>query len=236
MTKIITFTNMTGIELEKPEPASKNIPEWYKELPTYFGDGIKKPIRPDLTTSTIKKCIPVFDAISSGYIIKLGVDVYVEPQIDENGKPNPYFQWISLDAIGFHPIEQVPNHPSNKGHTVSYPKFINFWSVKTEPGYSCLFITPLHRDLPFEILPGVVDTDTYTEPVNFPFVLKDINFEGLIPAGTPIAQIIPFKRDSWKMEYGTESDIVQAHSTFAKVRTRFFEGYKTFYWNRKEYR
>jgi len=235
MSKIITFTNMTDAKLEHPEPAHKNIPQWYKDTPTYFGDGEKKPIKPDLTTSTIKKCIPVFDAITAGYIIKLATDVYVEPRI-EDGESHPYFQWPTLDIIAFHPIEQAKIHPYNTGHIASYPKFINFWSIKTAPGYSSLFINPLHRDLPFEILPGIVDTDIYTEPVNFPFVLKDINFKGIIPAGTPIAQVIPIKRDSWKMKTGNDIDRINARSTFTKVRSKFFEGYKSFYWNKKEYR
>ena len=46
----------------------------------------------------------------------------------------------------------------------------------------------------------MVDTDKYPIPVHFPFLLKK-NFEGLIKQGTPIIQVIPFKRESWKSSY-----------------------------------
>jgi hypothetical protein len=34
-------------------------------------------------------------------------------------------------------------------------------------------------------------------PVLFPFMMKN-NFSGVVPAGTPVVQIVPFKRDDWK--------------------------------------
>ena len=51
-------------------------------------------------------------------------------------------------------------------------KFINKWLIKTPPGYSCLFVKPLnHFETRFEIISGVVDTDTYINTINFPFLL-----------------------------------------------------------------
>jgi hypothetical protein len=44
--------------------------------------------------------------------------------------------------------------------------------------------------LPFSILPGIVDADHFKLSVQFPFLLQ-AGFEGVIPAGTPVAQIIP---------------------------------------------
>jgi hypothetical protein len=46
-------------------------------------------------------------------------------------------------------------------------------------------------------LPGVVDTDNLLTEINPPFRMKN-GWTGVIPAGTPIAQIIPFKRENWK--------------------------------------
>jgi hypothetical protein len=121
---------------------------------------------------------------------------------------------------------QAPNHPHRNGHMISYPKFINFWAIETPKGYSCLFVQPFHRDSAFTILPGVVDTDKYVQPVNFPFVLNDIKWEGLIPAGTPIAQVIPFKREDWNMEIGTISNIEKSNQVHNLLKTKFFDSYK----------
>lgn len=227
--KEITFINSLNVdEIYAPVPASKMIPDWYKETPSYK-NGVKKPDQTNDVPSTIKRCMPVFDSMTSGYIIKSYVDVYVSQKYG-----HPFYEWPSMGPISFHAIEQAELHPKQNGTT--YPKWVNSWGIKTPPGYSCLFIQPMHRESVFEILPGVVDTDTMIAAVSFPFVLKDNNWEGLIPAGTPIAQVIPFKRDSWEMNFGDSSMIEQEIKVSKKLRTRFFDSYKTFFWDKKEYR
>jgi hypothetical protein len=94
----------------------------------------------------------------------------------------------------------------------------------------------MHRESVFTILDGVVDTDKYTAPVNFPFVLNDWKFEGLIPAGTPVAQVIPFKRDSWEIEIGQESHLTNQNKITGLLRSRFFDTYKIQYRQTKEYK
>jgi len=227
--KKIIFTNTINFEmLPKPQKASAFIPNWYKKLESYIG-GVKQPNGKGSTTGTVKKCVPVFDAITAGYILVLPADVHVK-QVD--GKQ--YFEWANLDLIDFHPVEQAPNY-LEKPRVDLYPKFINPWGIRTPKGYSCLFTQPFHRESPFKILDGIVDTDNYYAPVNFPFSLVDREFEGLIPAGTPMAQVIPFKRDSWKMELGKQQDIIDQIHITQKLRLRFFDSYKTNFWNRKEF-
>ena len=48
----------------------------------------------------------------------------------------------------------------------------------------------------FSIIPGIVDTDTFNQEVNFPFVINGDKYSSLdtiIKKGTPCVQIIPFK-------------------------------------------
>lgn len=234
----ITFTDIIGIsDIYYPKPANVFIPEWYKNLESYIS-GKKKPNGEGTTTATIKRCMPVFDAITNGYIITTYTDIFVskKEQSDNDGNliKAPWYEWPSFGPIQFHPIEQAPTHPLQNG--APYPKLINPWSIKTPPGYSTLFIAPVHRENVFTIAPGVVDTDTYTAPVNFPMVLTDINFEGLIPAGTPIAQVIPFKRESWKMTIGNQEDLIEQNKITTKLRSKFFDSYKTQFRQLKEYK
>jgi len=230
MTQII-FTNTMGVPEEyNPKPATFSVPEWYKELPSYMG-GEKKPTGDGATTGTIKRCMPVFDAITSGYVLYTYTDVWVS---QKDGQP--WYEWPSFGPIQWHPVEQAPTHPNRNGHQATYPKWINPWSIQTPPGYSTLFVQPFHRESVFTILPGVVDTDQYNAAVNFPFVFNNIDFEGLIPAGTPMAQVIPFKRDSWEMNIGTEEDLASQQKTVIKLRTRFFDSYKSQFRQPKEYK
>jgi hypothetical protein len=227
----ITFTNTAGVPEEySPKPATASVPDWYKDLPSYMG-GEKKPTGEGSTTGTIKRCMPVFDAIVGGYILYTNVDVWVSQKDNQ-----PWFEWPSFGPIQWHPVEQAPNHPNRNGHQATYPKWINPWAIQTPPGYSVLFVQPMHRESVFTILPGVVDTDQYNAPVNFPFVLNNIEFEGLIPAGTPMAQVIPFKRESWEMSIGTQEDFEKQNKTTIRLRTRFFDSYKSQFRQSKEYK
>jgi hypothetical protein len=113
---------------------------------------------------------------------------------------------------------------------------MNPWSIRTPDGYSALFVQPFHRESIFAILPGIVDTDTYFAPVNFPFVLNDVAFEGLIPKGTPIAQVIPFKRESWTMAIGDAQEFVDLHKVTGQLATKAVDRYKSMFWMRKDYK
>jgi hypothetical protein len=240
MAKII-FTNTFGVPEEfYPQPTYKMLPEWYKQTESYV-DGKKKPKGNGDTSGTIKRCMPVFDALTSGYYLITYTDLYVSQEENINtftaeftGTRSPRFQWSSLNPIQFHPLEQAPLHPVATGDQI--PKWINPWSIKTPPGYSTLFIPPVHRENAFVALPGVVDTDTYTAPVNIVFTLSNPDFEGLIPAGTPIAQVIPFKRESWEMKIGEEKEIIDQNKVTTLLRTKFFDSYKTQFRHNKEYR
>jgi hypothetical protein len=226
----IIFTNTSGMQdIDPPQLSSKFVPDWYKNMESYIGEE-KKPRGDGGTGATIKRCMPVFDAIVSGYIITSPADVWVS--IKEDG--SQFFEWSSLSLISFHPIQQAPEHPVRNQH--AYPKWMNYWSVKTPEGYSTLFVQPFHRESVFTILPGVVDTDKYFAPVNFPMVINDPEFQGLIPKGTPIAQLIPFKRDDWEMTIGGEEDLMMAVRNTQKLQTTFFDRYKNMFRQDKTYK
>jgi hypothetical protein len=229
--KDIIFTDTMGIPEEyHPKPSNKFIPEWYQKTVSYI-TGSKKPIKNEGNVSfTIKKCLPVFDAITAGYIIVTYCDIYVS----KNEDGSMQYDWPSREPLAFHPIEQAPHHPKQNGFP--YPKIINPWSIKTPKGYSVLVTQPFHRDAPFTILDGIVDTDKYNSPIHFPFVINDTNWEGLIPAGTPLAQIIPFKRESWNMSLGDNKDRQKSTEVTTLNLSVFFNRYKSFFWTKKDYK
>lgn len=232
----IIFTDMyKSIPIEYyPIPSSSFLPEWYKEIQSYYGAKKDSDGNGNINF-TIKKCMPVFDSISAGYLILSPADIKISQRFNNDlNTISPYYEWASFNLIEFHPAEQAYNYP-NKNNNFSYPKWMNPWSIKTPKGYSVLFIQPMHRASVFTILPGIVDTDKYTSPVNFPFVLNNVEFEGIIPAGTPIAQIFPFKRESWKMKIGKEKNHQEAVRDRNLLRTRFLDSYKFQFRTKKIY-
>jgi hypothetical protein len=228
MNKIITFTNVLGLDFFPPKPAVKEVPDWYINTSEYVGNQGRDFVNGN-TNHTIKKCMPVFDAITAGYILYTQVDIQITQQ-----DGFPYYTWPDQDPIGIHLIVQAPLHPARNG--ASYPKWKNPYAITTPPGYSILFTQPLHRESVFTILPGIVDTDTYKAPVSFPFVLNDVKWEGIIPAGTPMAQVIPFKRESWKHKIGSDKERQEQEKNYRKLSTIIFNSYKKQFWFKKEYK
>jgi hypothetical protein len=91
--------------------------------------------------------------------------------------------------------------------------------------------------IPFKIFDAVVDTDTFNIPVRFPFTLNDPNWEGIIEAGTPIAQVIPFKREDYEMnivEYRQENIFI-VEDQMCNLRSENFNSYKNKFWEKKKY-
>jgi hypothetical protein len=229
--KTIEFTNVLGVDFFPPKPAIKAIPDWYKDTPEYVDGFGKKYDKSGNTSSTIKKCIPILDAMTSGYILYTQVDLQVT---QEDG--SPYFVWPSQGPISFHPILQAPLHPK-KNDSAPYPKWNNPYAIKTPPGYSSLFLPPMHNpNKVFTILEGLVDTDKYSAPVNFPFILNNVKWEGIIEAGTPMAQVIPIKRDSWEHAIGLQKEREEQNMITLKLKSILFNSYKKQFWSRKEYK
>jgi len=92
----------------------------------------------------------------------------------------------------------------------------------------------MHRDNIINILPGIIDSDSFHDVTNFPFTVNTKEDKVIIPAGTPIAQIIPLKREDWEMSinYSPEDSTKSSNS----VRSVFFEAYKKMFWSKKSYR
>lgn len=222
---------------DAPVPASKIIPKWYKDMNSNLFDSSYMPI--DNQTGnpprTIKSCMPVFDMITAGYMVTLPADVYVGPPI-EDGSPNISWSIDSIKPIDFHHPDQFSEYSLSDEYYNMGVKFNNPWIIKTPPGYSTLFIQPSLRDnLPFQVVPAIVDTDKHPSPINFPtFFRKD--FQGILEFGTPIIQAIPFKREEWISEVSFYEQSEEYEVVWQKAKRKILNRYKTFYRSPKVWR
>jgi hypothetical protein len=205
----------------------------------YITDGFKKTHQKinseDIfqnTEFTVKKCMPFLDAMTSGYIYELPDDVYIDSTLSTKIeiRHNSVFNLVST-----HSKEQLGELSVPYGYESGMPlKWNNPFIIKTPKNYSMLFVCPINNyDLPFLTLGGVVDTDNYNHPINFPFLIKK-GFKGTIDKGTPIIQMIPFERKKWDSVFLNPKSNIEVET----VLDQFYSEkhvYKKFWWTRKSY-
>jgi hypothetical protein len=225
--KKITFCAIDEAMLDvwpHPKPASRFIPDEYKKLKRFTDDNLHRP--------TVKTCMPFLDSLQMGYILSFDQDYVVDP-VENDFSVTPANK--GQGDFGFHNETQLPEEwAKTTGDNAG--KFHNKWLIKTPPGYSCLFIKPMNRLEPrFEIISGIVDTDTYINTINFPFILHKRDKQFLIKKGEPMVQVIPFKRESWKMWAGFY--IEKLHSkTLNLIESIWVDRYKKMFWKKKSFK
>lgn len=233
MKKIEFVPNSKDIELhvDPPQPAKNVIPSWYKKSTRFF-DGNEYTMK-DGNSPDIKSCIPFFDSLSAGYIQKTWFDIQVDSSSD-----SAMLKWstdLFNDTFDTRPKETARHMPKPDWVTDDHFIFRYPYSIKTPPGYSTLFVQPFNRfDTPFFALSGIVDTDTLINNGNYPIFIKK-NFFGVVPSGTPILQMIPFKRDSWESSAATFAENEIFLSTMYEKIKSCYGFYKKNIWKKKEY-
>jgi hypothetical protein len=213
-----------------PLPSSRVLPEWFREMPRYITPpnevtAQSLSLSNNVIRQTVKGCLPFLDYITSGYVIRAAADIAITPA--PNGDIKGWWWASSGPHVGGHPHTQCPVKMNNKNN--EYIKLISSWRVKTPKGYSALFYQPefMLRD-EVRLFPGVVDTDVYDQPVNFPGILV-ADSTVVIKAGDPLMVVFPFARHEW-------THTVSVSSTPENLTTRFFErGYQKFFHKQKSY-
>ena len=227
--KLVTFTSInTRVQLGKPKAIKHFLPEWYRKSETTF---INK--KNGQETHGLKTCVPFLDAMLSGYTLVTPVDIYVSRNEDGSLK----LGWNSPEELQQFVVERPKELgeqiPVPAGHLGNHLAWNNEWGVKLPRGWSMLVSHPLNRfDLPFTTVSGLMDSDKFWANGNVPFYLK-ADFIGTIPAGTPIAQLIPVKRAKWRAVY--DQALINEYGKQGTLVRQPANTYKKKFWVRKEY-
>jgi hypothetical protein len=139
-----------------------------------------------------------------------------------------------------HTEDQHPGLPNpvemEKSKNSNVLKWASPFTIVTPKGYSCLFTHPFNRhDLPFRTFTGVVDTDSFKLPVQFPFqMITEVKDILIIEKGTPVCQILPFKRETWSNKVEVMDTTEHNKNHFNYVST-IVKSYKKNHWSKKVY-
>jgi hypothetical protein len=169
------------------------------------------------TGVTLKRCMPFLDALNAGWILSLPAEVHFE--ISDDGQTVR-----DKHNMPFNLVESHVGYQTKGSHWGETPplKFINPWTITTPAGWSTLFVPLLNREREyFEVASGLVDTDRYPHPVNFPFFMLPAARGKLfaLKKGTPLVQMIPVRRDSFRADIrsATADEMLAADRTSLKM-------------------
>jgi hypothetical protein len=89
MEKLIVETYASTDEINRvvpaPVPASRTIPEWYKNIPRYTDS--------ESTNFSVKACLPYLDAMTAGYTLTTWCDIEVRQSKDKKNDIQPMLLW-----------------------------------------------------------------------------------------------------------------------------------------------
>ncbi len=213
--KIIFRSSRPWLTKESPSTPSNThsvMPKWYKDADRFAkrpnGEYYKAtqavcPFAKEGTKDdfgkipTWKACPAIMDSFSTGYVFKTPCDIKFFKnkygKIDVEVLDQKYKDFV----LRRDPMPQF-EHP--KGYYREHFAWFPDWGLEVQEGYSCIYMTPMNRfDLPFLNTTGIVDNDKVHLSGSFPFFIID-GYEGIIEAGTPYMQILPFQRENWESE------------------------------------
>lgn len=238
--KFIPQSEYVDLSESPPVPSYTKIPEWFKsitpEIKLSDADLLKSPSPPSRVSGTIKKCIPVMDTLTSGYMICLPQDIEIKIVNDSH-----LLYWGTQRPDGSFIDPEQPYRLNNfvvpKNYGEHPWRIHSGYIVETPKGYSTLITHPFNRfDLPFLTMSGIVDTDDNNNLDLVITLFFDKEFQGIIEKGTPIAQLLPFKRENWKSNKENFLTKPEYYSRVYNIRSKITRFYQTNMWSKKEYK
>jgi hypothetical protein len=221
-----------------PIPTVKTMPDWYKKADVFAinPENGKPWINPldGGKVPTWKACPAILDVMSTGYVLRTPCDI--EFFHDGNRISARVLDEKNKDFIDIrHPLPQfVPPMGYDENHFAWYID----WGISVPNGYSVLYTHPMNRfELPFISTSGIVDNDKVKLPGTMPFFVFK-GWTGIIPAGTPYSQLIPFKREDWESDAIIEApEVIYKKNYVNSLVYRVKDGgvYKNKIWQRRHY-
>jgi len=206
----------------KVEPGEIVIVPWdnrLMEMPPYINSQAPAPTwlkAAAQNEGSIRRCAATIDVVTAGITLPAWTNfrfhlserkddwIVRMDQFDEmvqGSRPKFMNQPFSFIQTGECPMTDV-----RAIKQATYPKLVNPWRFITAPGWSCLILPVMHQpNKNWTLLPGIVHTDFYHEMNCVLNITATENFS--IQWGEPMAQIIPFRRDSdfKKIRFADES-------------------------------
>ena len=180
-------------ELYPPVPAAKASPDWWKKMApdTFDVNGQKQ--------MTVKRCPGIADWLGQGYVFPLWTDVGITTKA-EGDTLNWDSPWKESQVLEFFRPEMTAGMPNVEDKHPWVMKFCFPWFIIASPGVSCSLVgLDYNPDPRFTVMPGTMECDVMPA-INGLCTWNLREGEETVVAGTPIMQLIPFRRTQFRTE------------------------------------
>lgn len=197
------------VDLYPIVPASDVKFKWLNRVNDEYKSFVKyeKENRLDIGRSThLRRCPGIFELMDTGFIVTAPWDLHIETRKDRPGEIRWTAPTTMPDEILKAPPVQTPpaSHlPFRPGTLTSVVKLDMPWFVFATPGIKFM-VTPIpYPDtFEFEAAHGILDPSE-SPYVNVNMFWNVVDGKYTIPAGTPLAQLIPLTEDVYNVEVRT---------------------------------
>jgi hypothetical protein len=175
----------------------------YDQIDTLVSKPSKKR---DWFTPHFYRCLPLTIGNQYGYIFKSQFDFYVQWDGGESSESLLFYFNDSEETLKTK-FPRVESHFGSGIFTINYP-----FNLRTPPGVNLITINPPNEILPnITVMTGVIETDNIRRNFTFNLKMQIPNIRVFIPAGTPLAAVIPVPR-----YYSDEFEIVNSEDIFSE--------------------
>ena len=192
----------SAFNTSKIQPATKFLPDWWKQIPKYNSEPGSLAIYP-----TMKGCSGFTDLFKTGFILPLWSDVAIE--VGAIG--TEYYRYQFSDKVS----SAVSHAPDQRGS--AYPvtnylhlKLISPWLLSCDEPINFMFTDPVWtRDDPtqFTTLPGILEF-VYQKGTNINLLFKrpPETIVQTLHFGQPLAQLVPLTERRVELKHHLISD------------------------------
>jgi hypothetical protein len=197
----------------KPVLAKSVSPDWWKTMKV-------ADMNQGMPNKTIRSCPAMDDWLKTGWILLANRDFHIKSGYSKTDSDDKRFMAVDPEsdkwadggnASATHPSHQTLDgfdYLGTGGPVKDAFKMKNPWCITTPKGYSCFYLDPfLFQNDYFATWQGIIDTDSFrlnydnAQIIFYPKVDHDF----VIKKGTPLCQIIPYKREEWVATYSLKS-------------------------------
>ena len=228
--KIEIWADVPGlVDVIPVQESSYFMPDWFLKTPRwsekheYTKTNISE--RSD-QGQTIKQCPAVPEFMSMGITVPLWCDLQVT--IPERGPAEWHSPW-EVYNFRYHDDSQFADYLPEHAKPTLVLKPDCPWRIKTPPGVLLLQLPMFwHFNPIFTVAAGVIWSEFYHE-INQQMMFHNTG-EFLLKRGTPLAQYIPIRRETFNYDIGDQTDEQKrnARRSFLQTQTKYRGGYSEY--------